>query len=199
MCFWFFSPFSPPHFHPTEFSAPINHLSSFLLGRGRPLREARVLSTTFSLICRPAWWVCAPNMKYHPFSKCSSAFMPLLFIYLFCLVGLRLWHVEVHRLGIESELQLPAYTTATATPDLSRVCNLHHSSWQCQILNPLSKARDRTFILMDSCWVCYHWAMLGISSCHFLSFHFLNLKLKTLGSSLLVLSKWPNCLIFNFF
>ena len=28
--------------------------------------------------------------------------------------------------------------------DLSHICNLHHSSWQCRILNPLGKARDRT-------------------------------------------------------
>ena len=35
--------------------------------------------------------------------------------------------MEVPRLGVESELQLPAYTTATATPDPSHVCNLHHS------------------------------------------------------------------------
>ena len=48
----------------------------------------------------------------------------------------------VPRLGVELELQLPAYATATATPDLSCVCNLHHSLWQCWILNPLSKARD---------------------------------------------------------
>ena len=40
--------------------------------------------------------------------------------------------------GIESELQLPAYTTATATQDPSHICILHHSSWQCRILNPLS-------------------------------------------------------------
>ena len=40
------------------------------------------------------------------------------------------------------------YTTATATPDPSHVCNLHHSSWQCQILNPLSETRDRTGHLM---------------------------------------------------
>jgi len=32
--------------------------------------------------------------------------------------------------------------TATAMPDPSHICDLHHSSWQCQILNPLSKARD---------------------------------------------------------
>ena len=36
--------------------------------------------------------------------------------------------------GVESELQLPAYTIATATPDLSHSCTLHHSSWQRQIL-----------------------------------------------------------------
>ena len=40
------------------------------------------------------------------------------------------------------EQQLPAYVTATAPPDPSCVCNLHHSSGQCQILNPLSEARD---------------------------------------------------------
>ena len=38
-------------------------------------------------------------------------------------------------------LQLLAYTTATAMQDLSCVCDLHHSSWQHQILNPLSKVR----------------------------------------------------------
>ena len=57
-------------------------------------------------------------------------------IFFFCFLGLRLWHMEIPRLGIVSELQLPAYTTATATWDQSRVCNLHHSLWQC----PLSEA-----------------------------------------------------------
>ena len=42
------------------------------------------------------------------------------------------------------------YTTATAMPELSHICDLHHSSWQCQILNPLSEARDWTCILMDA-------------------------------------------------
>ena len=46
----------------------------------------------------------------------------------FIFVGLYLRHLEAPRLGVESELQLPAY--ATATPDLSHVCDLHHSSWQ---------------------------------------------------------------------
>ena len=33
---------------------------------------------------------------------------------------------------------------ATATPDPSHVCNLHHSSWQQWILTSLSEARDQT-------------------------------------------------------
>ena len=34
------------------------------------------------------------------------------------------------------------YTTATATPDLSCVCDLHHGSRQCRILNPLRETGD---------------------------------------------------------
>ena len=57
---------------------------------------------------------------------------------------------EVPRLGVESELQLPAHTTATALWDLSQVCDLHYTSWQRWILDPLSEARDGTRILMDT-------------------------------------------------
>ena len=42
------------------------------------------------------------------------------------------------------------YITATATPDLSCICNLHHSLQQYWILNPLSEARNRTHILTDN-------------------------------------------------
>ena len=51
-------------------------------------------------------------------------------------------HMEVSRQGVEMEPQLPAYTTATAMRYPNHVCRLHHSSWQCQILKPLSEARD---------------------------------------------------------
>ena len=51
-------------------------------------------------------------------------------------------HMEVPRLGVELELQLLACVTATITLDLSHVCDLHRSSWQHRIPNPLSKAGD---------------------------------------------------------
>ena len=72
------------------------------------------------------------------------------FFGLFVFLGLHPWHMEVPRLGVQLEVKPPAYTTAIATWDLRCVCDLHHSSLQHQILNLLSKASDRTQILMDS-------------------------------------------------
>ena len=59
--------------------------------------------------------------------------------------------MEVPRLGVKSELQLPAYTTATQ--ELSQVCD--------RIPDPLSKARDRTRILMDTSQIRFHCAIMG--------------------------------------
>ena len=74
------------------------------------------------------------------------------FFFLFVFLGPHSQHMEVPRPGVKSEFQVPAYTTATATAtrNLSHVCNLHHSSRQHRILNPLSEARDGTRILMDT-------------------------------------------------
>ena len=68
-------------------------------------------------------------------------------------LGPHLWHMEVPRLGVQSELQPPACTTATATQEPSHFCDLHHSSGPRSILNPLSEARDRTRVLMVPSWV----------------------------------------------
>ena len=57
----------------------------------------------------------------------------------FCCLGPHLWCMKVPRLRVKSELQLRTYATATAMLDPScRICDLHCSSWQCQMLNPLS-------------------------------------------------------------
>ena len=58
--------------------------------------------------------------------------------------------MEIPSLGVESELQLPAYATGMATQDPSHICDLHCSLWQWWILNPLSETRDRTHVLMDT-------------------------------------------------
>ena len=78
---------------------------------------------------------------------CALFYVCMFFFFVF--LGLHLQYMEVPRLGVESELQLSACATATAVQDLSLVCNLHHSSWQHWMLNPLSKARDQTLVLMD--------------------------------------------------
>ena len=58
--------------------------------------------------------------------------------------------MKVPRLGVELELQMLAYATATAMPDPSHICDLHHSSQQHCIPDPLSVAGDGTLILMDT-------------------------------------------------
>ena len=63
---------------------------------------------------------------------CVCLFVCLFLVFL----GLHLQHMEVPKLGVELELQLPAYTTTT-TQDPSHICNLHHSSHQHRILNQL--------------------------------------------------------------
>ena len=40
------------------------------------------------------------------------------------------------------------HSHGNARSDLRHVCNLHHSSRQCWILNPLSEATDGTHTLM---------------------------------------------------
>ena len=107
----------------------------------------------------------------------------LFFFFFFVLLGLYLQHMEVPRLEVKLELRLPAYTTVTATWDPSHVCNLHHSSRQRQILNPLSKGRDQTHNLMDTSQVRYHWARTGIPNTFLLGYK-------------PVFKKWKLCLLF---
>ena len=78
------------------------------------------------------------------------------FLFFGFFLGLQVQNMEVYRLGVTLELQLLAYATAIATWDPSCICYLHHSLWQCWILNPLSGSRDQTHLLMDTSQVCLH-------------------------------------------
>ena len=69
--------------------------------------------------------------------------------------------MEVPRPEVGLELQLLAYATATAMPDLSLIISQHHSSWQLRIFNPLSKARDRTCVLMNASQIHFCRATTG--------------------------------------
>ena len=80
--------------------------------------------------------------------------------------------MEVPRLGVGLELQLLAYTTATATPVPSCVCSVHHSSWQHQIHNPLSKARIKPsripvgFVTAEPQWELPSFPLILASAVH---------------------------------
>ena len=81
-------------------------------------------------LCARLYARTSPSSRDDPTRQVACSHPQTIFkIYLFfSFLRLLLWHMEVPRLGAESELQLPAYTTATATPDLSHICDLHHSS-----------------------------------------------------------------------
>ena len=96
----------------------------------------------------------------------------------FSFVQLHLQHMGVPRVGVKSELQLPAYTTATATPDPSHVCDLHHSSWQCWIRNPTEWGQGSNLHPHgNSIASLTHWATTGtpirIFSCQIIPHRFL--------------------------
>lgn len=88
----------------------------------------------------------------NPLSYDGNSQATILFYFIYLLGPVQC--MELPRLEVKSELQLPAYTIATVTQDLSWVCNLHCSSQQCQILNPMSGGRDQTRNLMDTSQVC---------------------------------------------
>ena len=93
------------------------------------------------------------NQQYQPIFVCLFVFC--------CILGPHPRHMEASRLGVQLELQPLAYARASATPDPSSICDLHHSSQQCQILNPLSEARDLTHNLMVCSWIRFRCARTG--------------------------------------
>ena len=90
----------------------------------------------------------------------QMAIFACLFVFSDLFLGPYPWHMEVLRLGVISELQPLPYAMNAATRHPSHVFHLHHSSQQHSILNPLSKARDRTCILMDTSRIRFHCATM---------------------------------------
>ena len=88
------------------------------------------------------------------------------YIYIFCppplFLGPHLQHMEVPSIGVKSELKLPDYCSHSNMGPEPHLWPTH-SSQQRRILNPLSEARDWMRFLTDISWVCYHWAMIGIT------------------------------------
>ena len=113
--------------------------------------------TSYQILCSQKH---SQNMS-SPLKITPLHFFCFSFSFFFFFLGPHPWHMEVPRLGVKSELQLLAYAPATAMPDLSPVFNLHRSSQQRRILNPLSEVRDQTRVLLDTSQVCYHWATMG--------------------------------------
>ena len=71
-------------------------------------------------------------------------------------------HMEVHRLRSEWSYSCRPTPTTIAMPDLSHICDLHHSSWQCQILNPLRPGTEpvSSRILVRFISTEPHWELL---------------------------------------
>ena len=85
--------------------------------------------------------------------------------------------MEVSRLGGRIRAAAATYTTATVTPDQSCICDLHHSSRQRQILNPLSETEDQIHILLDTSPVHYCYAIMGTSHYEYIKIKELHVKI----------------------
>ena len=88
------------------------------------------------------------NLDIHAFTN---------FFFFLVFLGLHLQQIYGHsqargRIGAAAAGLCHSHSNARS----SHVCDLNHSSRQCQILNPLSRARDRTCILVDTSWISYH-------------------------------------------
>ena len=131
-----------PHILEQSFSTQQHLTAYFRWPTNHPLSKAFVLKINLkkNLLSGEKKGIPPPGLFIH-----STKYIYIFFtIFFLSFLGQHPRHMEVPRPGVQSELQLLAYATATATPDPSRICDLHHSPRQRRILNPLSKARDQT-------------------------------------------------------
>ena len=122
------------------------HKSVWLEGSGWGGKKLRLIP---SLLATAKFMY--PSSKLSPINIIILGVPFLLLLLLsFIFLGPHPQHMEIPRLGVETKLPLLAYSTAIATRDQRHICNLHYSSQQCQIFNPLRKARVWTWVLMDT-------------------------------------------------
>uniref|UniRef100_A0A8D0Q7T4 Uncharacterized protein n=1 Tax=Sus scrofa TaxID=9823 RepID=A0A8D0Q7T4_PIG len=110
-----------------------------------------------------AWMGIHPHyLEMREFDIGDAAQVSMSFLVYQALVEGKLWHkvkgVELldrqltcfvdAEIGHGHRLRAASLHPATATPDLNHVCDLHQSSWQSRILNPLIEAWDQTCNLM---------------------------------------------------
>ena len=76
----------------------------------------------------------SPGLQNHPKCPIFSQKPMRSSLATFFFLELHLWDVEVPRLGVELELQLPTYTTATEMWDPSCVCDLWIITWIAWIM-----------------------------------------------------------------
>ena len=70
-------------------------------------------------------------------------------------------HMDVPRLGIYLELQLPVYDTVRAMPDPCHIFDLHHRSRQCWILNHWTRPGIKPASSWELFGFLFHWATMG--------------------------------------
>ena len=81
--------------------------------------------------------------RYNIIALCFLLFCFVLFFFL--------WPTPMAYGSSQARGQIRAMAATMWDP--SHVCNLHHSSWQCQILNPLSETRNWTCNLMETSFI----------------------------------------------
>ena len=96
------------------------------------------------------------DCKQNTSGRCLSFF----FFFSFFFLGPHLQHIEVTRLVVESNLQLPASATATAMQDLSCVLSLHYNAWQLPIPDPTERGQGSNLhphgYQSESLPLCHH-------------------------------------------
>ena len=117
-------------------------------------------------------WLCSPFLRLEQLCRQWEYSLCLFFVFV-CLFVLLFRATSVEHGSSQARGRIgaaaAAYTIATAMQNQSHICDPYHSSQQCWILNPLSKARDWTHILMGTRRVHYHWATMGTPSpCSFI-------------------------------